>query len=168
MSKNVRRITYTAIAAAIIFVVTRLIGFPYGSGGYLNFGDASIYFSAYLLGGPIAAIAAAIGSALSDIMLGYIVYAPATFIIKGLMGLTVGYLAGKKSFWIYALACTIGGVILIVGYALFETAAFGFAVALANAPGNLIQWGGTFVAALLLYPVAKRIQRVIHIDALQR
>lgn len=169
MRKNIRRISYTAIAAAIVFVVTRIIVFPVGTGGaYVNFGDVAIYFSAFLLGGPIAAIAAAIGSALCDVSLGYVIYAPATFIIKALMGLTAGLLMKNKRFWIYVLACTIGGAIMTLGYALYETIipSFGFAVAIANAPLNLIQWGASVVIAAVLYPVAQRIQKVTHFDAL--
>jgi uncharacterized membrane protein len=132
----------------------------------VNFGDAFIYFTAYLLGGPIGAVAAAIGSALTDLTLGYIVYAPATFIIKGLMGLTVGYMAKNNKFWAYTLSCAIAGAIMTVCYALYETAVFGFAVAFTNAPGNLIQWGATFAAALILFPVAKRIKKTAYIERL--
>jgi uncharacterized membrane protein len=45
-----------------------------------------IYISAFLLG-PVAAAAAAIGSALADMAGGYAVYIPATLIIKALWGL---------------------------------------------------------------------------------
>lgn len=171
MSKNIRRITYTAIAAAIVFVVTRIIVFPVGTGGaYIHFGDAAIYFTAFLMGGPIAAIAAAIGSALCDISLGYVIYAPATFIIKALMGLTAGLLMKANKFWVYVLACAIGGAIMTLGYALYETIlpSFGLAVAIANAPFNLIQWGASIVIAAVLYPVAQRIQKVAHMNELRR
>ncbi len=171
MNKNIRRISYTAIAAAIVFVVTRIIVFPVGTGGaYIHFGDAAIYFTAFLLGGPIAAIAAAIGSTLCDVSLGYVIYAPATFIIKALMGLTAGLLMKSKRFWVYLLASAIGGAIMTLGYALYETVvpSFGFAVAIANAPFNLIQWGGSIAIAAVLYPVAQRIRKVTHLDELQR
>lgn len=168
MSKNVRRISYTAIAAAIVFVVTRIIVFPVGtSGAYVNFGDMAIYLTSYLLGGPIAAAASAVGSALADLTAGGAIYAPATFIIKGLMGLTAGLLMKKKKFWVYALACLLGGAIMTLGYALYETTIFGFTVAIANAPLNLVQWGAGIVIAAILYPVAVRIQKVTHFDELQ-
>ena len=159
MNKNVRKITYAALAAAIVFVVTRIIYFPVGSSGaYVNFGDVAIYFTAFLLGGPIAAVASAIGSALADLTLGYAIYIPATFVIKGLMGLTAGFIMKSTKFWIYVTACVIGGAIMTLGYALYETFLFGFAVAIGNAPGNLIQWGGSVIIAALLFPVVKRIK----------
>lgn len=168
MSKNIRRITYAAISASIVFVITRLVVIPIGTGGaYLNFGDIAIYVAAYLLGGPIAAAAAAVGSSLSDLTTGYLVYAPATFFIKGLMGLTVGLLLRKKTFGLFAAACILGGAIMTIGYALFETFVFGFPTALANAPFNLIQWGASVVIALILYPVAVRLQKVTHFDELK-
>jgi uncharacterized membrane protein len=168
MTKSVRRISYTAIAAAIVFVVTRLFVFPVGTGGaYVNFGDVAIYVASYLLGGPIAAAAAAVGSALVDLTAAAAVYAPATFIIKGLMGLTVGLLMRNKKLWVYILSCVVGGAIMTLGYALYETLIFGFATAVGNALLNLVQWGASVAIAGILYPVAQRIQKVTHFDELQ-
>jgi uncharacterized membrane protein len=168
MSKNIRRITYAAIAAAIVFVITRLIVIPIGTGGaYLNFGDIAIYITAYLLGGPIAAAAAAVGSGLADLTTGYLVYAPATFVIKGLMGLAAGSLMLKRKFWAYTLACVLGGAIMVLGYALYETAIFSFPTAVANGLLNLVQWGGGVAIALILYPVAVRIRKVTQFETLR-
>lgn len=169
MSNNIRKLTYGAVAAAIIFVVTRIIVIPVTittTGAYVNFGDVAIYFISYLLGGPIAAIAAGVGSALSDVSLGYIVYAPATLIIKGLMALTAGLLMKNRNFGLYAAACALGGAIMLVGYALYETMVFGFPVAIANAVPNLFQWGGSLAAALILFPVAKRVRQAAFLNKL--
>ena len=169
MSKNVRRITYTAIAAAIVFVITRLIVIPIGTGGaYLNFGDIAIYLTAFLLGGPIAAAAAAVGSGLADLTTGFLVYAPATFVIKGLMGFVAGLLLRqKKNFGLFAVACALGGAMMTVGYALYETLIFGFPTAVGNASFNLIQWGASVAVSLILYPVADRLRKVTHFEELQ-
>lgn len=169
MNKNVRIITYTAIAAAIVFVVTRIIPLPIGStGAYINLGDISIYFVAFLLGGPLAAVAAAIGSALADITTASAaIYAPATFIIKGLMALAAGALMKSGKFPFYVVACICGGAIMTAGYAVFETFLFTFPVAVANIPFNLIQWGGSVVIALILYPIAVRIKKVTQLGGQQ-
>ncbi len=167
MNTNIRKITYTAIAAAIVFIVTRIVTIPFGTtGAYINIGDISIYFVAYLLGGPLAAIAAGIGSALSDVSLSYVVYAPATLVVKGLMGLTAGTLMKSGRFPAYIAACVIGGAIMTLGYALFETFVFTFPVAIADVPPNLIQWGGSVVIAVILYPVVKRIKATTHFERL--
>lgn len=168
MIKNIKRISYTAIAAAIIFIVTWTIKLPVPatSGAYINLGDAMIYLSAYLLGGPIAAVAAAIGSALADTVAGYVIYVPATFVTKGLMGLIFGYMVKNKNLPMYIVACIVGGAVMTAGYALYETALFGFTYALTSLPFNLIQWAGGDIVAVLLYPVAQRLHKTVHLDAL--
>jgi uncharacterized membrane protein len=167
MNRNIRKITYAAIAAALVFVVTWTIKItvPGTNGGYINLGDTVIYFTAYLLGGPIAAASSAVGSALADLAAGAVVYAPATFVIKGLMGLIFGLMtARKKSFAAYLIAALLGGAIMTAGYALYETAVFGLAYALTSLPYNLLQWAGSVAAALLLFPAARRVYDAVHLD----
>jgi uncharacterized membrane protein len=168
MNNKIKKITYSAIAAAIIFIVTWTIKLPVPatSGAYINLGDSMIYLSAYLLGGPIGAIAAAVGSALADTAAGAGVYIPATFVIKGLIGLIFGYMLKKKSFPMYAIACVLGGAVMTAGYALYETAVFGFAYAVVSLPFNLIQWAGSIIVAIVLYPMAARIYKAAHFNAL--
>lgn len=158
MDKITKKITYSAIAAAVVFVVTWMIRVPVPatSGGYVNVGDVVIFSVAYLLGGPIAAAAAAVGSALADLAAGAAVYAPATFVIKGLMGLVCGFLTVRKTFRAFALSCVAGGAIMAAGYGVYECAVFGLAYALAALPFNLIQWGGSAIIAVALYPVISR------------
>jgi uncharacterized membrane protein len=83
--------------AAIIFVVTYVvrIPMPIASGGYLNIGDTPLYIAAYLLGGPAGAIAGALGSAMSDLAAGFVVYAIPTAIIKGTMGFICGVIMNR-------------------------------------------------------------------------
>jgi uncharacterized membrane protein len=154
-----RKITQAAMAAAVIFLVTWTVKLPIPGGGYINLGDTVIYLSAFLFGGPAAAAAAALGSALADVAAGYVIYAPATFVIKGIMGLAAGLLCAGRRFPSYLLACILGGAIMTGGYALYELAVFGGAYALANIPYNLIQWGGSAAIAAALYPAANRIDR---------
>lgn len=163
MNKNLRKITYPAISAAIIFIVTWTLKVPVPatSGAYINLGDAMIYLSAYLLGGPLAGVAAAIGSALADTASGYAAYIPATFVIKGLMGLFFGFMLKKKSLPMYVIACIIGGAIMTAGYALFEITVFGFSYAMISLPYNLIQWAGGSIVAIILYPVALRLRNTV-------
>jgi len=76
-----------AFFCALITVATMVIQIPIGSGGYLNFGDAFVLLSAWSIGPLYGTAAAAVGSALADILSGYVMYAPATFVIKGLVAL---------------------------------------------------------------------------------
>lgn len=161
---SIRKITQTAMAAAVVFLVTWTVKLPIPGGGYINLGDTVIYLSAFFFGGPAAAAAAAMGSALADIAAGYVIYAPATFVIKGIMGLVVGLLCVGKRFPSYLLACVLGGAIMTGGYALYELAVFDSAYALVNIPYNLIQWAGSVAIAALFYPAANRIDRSIRKD----
>lgn len=167
MSNNIRRITYSAISAAIIFVATWVFKIPIpGTSGYINLGDSMIYLSAFLLG-PLGAAASALGSVLADLAGGYVAYIPGTFIIKGLMGLIFGLISRKRTFALYAVACIIGGALMTVGYAVYELCLFGFAYAATSAPYNLAQWGGNIAVALILYPAAVRLQKVTNLNELK-
>ena len=67
--------------AAMIFGLT-MLHVPIGAGGYIHVGDAVIYVTAMLMGGPWAFISAAIGAACADIVSGFAVYAVPSAIIK--------------------------------------------------------------------------------------
>ena len=73
--------------AALCCVATMIIKIPSPLKGYLNLGDCVVLLSGWLLGPAYGFAAAGIGSALADIFSGYVIYAPATFIIKGLMAI---------------------------------------------------------------------------------
>jgi uncharacterized membrane protein len=160
---NTRKITLAAVSAAIIFAVTWIIRIPVPgtSGGYVNLGDTVIYAASFLLGGPAAAAAAAVGSALADLAAGSVVYAPATFVIKGTMALAASALCRREKTGFYLLACLTGGAVMTAGYALYESVVFGAAYALLSLPYNLIQWGGSVIAAMIILPALKQISRSI-------
>jgi uncharacterized membrane protein len=166
MNRKIRRIAYSALMAALIFVVTWLIKLPVPgtNGGYINLGDTVIFFSAYLLGGPLAAISAAVGSMFADFVLGSLIYMPATFVIKGLMGLIFGLMAKNRRLPMYIIASIICGAVMTLGYAVYETAVFGLAYAIGALPYNLLQWGGSIAAAIVLYPAAKRLSNTVLTD----
>lgn len=84
-SKKIKTMTLAALLAAFACVATMLIQVPTPTKGYVNLGDCIVNISAWLLGPVYGAAAAGIGSAMADVISGYIVYAPATLIIKGLM-----------------------------------------------------------------------------------
>ena len=149
--------------AAVIFVITFLvkIPMPIASGGYLNIGDAPVYLSASLLGGPAGMIAAALGSALADLTAGYVIYIIPTAIVKGLMGLVCGKLMEGSGFARFLTASVIGGAIMTCGYAAFETAMFNLNQAIASAPFNIIQWICGVIVAAAFYPVVPRIKRSV-------
>ncbi len=137
---RILKIVLSGLFAAVIFVLTAFFPIPLGH-GYANAGDAFVVLSGIMMG-PWAGLAAAgAGSALADLYLGYSVYAPATFVIKGLMAIVAYFLfktvkLKRVKTVIAYIACEI---IMVSGYFLFETIFFGIGVALADVVGNLLQ-----------------------------
>ena len=83
-----KQLIYAAVFAALCFAVTYVVVIPMPY-GYLNFGDVIVLLCSWFLG-PIGAIAAGVGCALADLLSGYAIYAPATFVIKSVVAI-VGY-----------------------------------------------------------------------------
>lgn len=155
---HTRTLVVTSMLAALIFVFTYLVKIPINANGaYMNIGDCVIYCSGLLVGGPWAAAAAGIGSALSDLLLGFPVYAPATLIIKGAMGLICAVLMRNGRFGRFALVSILGGAIMVGGYGLFEWIFFGWTYAAGTIVFNLIQWAAGVAGALVLYYPVRRI-----------
>lgn len=92
-----KKITYTGIMIALVFLATYVIKIPTPfTNGYIHLGDAFVFLSGLILGPVYGALAAGIGSALSDLFGGYTQWVLPTFIIKALMAAFIGYLALKK------------------------------------------------------------------------
>jgi len=134
------RLTVTALFAAVIMLST-LLSIPNGVGGFIHPGDAMIYACAWFLGGPLAAAAAAIGSGLADIIMGYASFALFTLLIKGIMGLAVGIAMNKmpKKVIYRVLSMLIGAVIMMVGYFFAVLFLYGTVAAFTETLFNIIQ-----------------------------
>ena len=146
---NLRKIAYSGVLAALVFVGTEL-HIPTAI-GHINLGDVLILVSSYLLG-PVAFFPAAIGSTLADLLAGYPQYAVATFLIKGIMGLVAGILLkrnaqGKTSIIRKIIVSFIAELIMIAGYFAFESLPFMYGVEAAL--GSVIPNGIQASAAIL-------------------
>ncbi len=150
----------SGMLAALVALATMLLKLPVPvTQGYVHLGDALILFSALLIG-PIAAPIGAIGSALADLMGGYSLYILPTLCIKA----AVGYLAGRfaargGSFtWLRCLVVfALAELLMVLGYALFETFVFGWAMAIGAVLPNLLQALFSVLLGVALLPVARRI-----------
>lgn len=147
------------LMAAMTTVGTMLITIPTPMKGYIHIGDAVVYLCGILLGPVLGGLAAGIGSMFADIFLGYGVYAPATLLIKAfdaaLVALVYNSLAGEGSgvvrkLFIYMLAVSLGGAVMVFGYLGYETILYGFVGAVPNIPLNVTQAVG---GGLLAYPM---------------
>jgi len=84
-------VAFSSISTALVAVATLTVqvSIP-ATRGYFNIGEVMVYTIALLFGSRIGGLAGGLGSALADIVSGYVFYAPATFIAKGLEGYMVG------------------------------------------------------------------------------
>lgn len=93
----VQRLCRMAVLAAVVFVMTMVPKIPIPL-GYANLGEAAILLIALGFPRRDAALAAGLGSALTDLLGGYAVWAVPTFIIKGFMAFVVTLTSGGRTF----------------------------------------------------------------------
>lgn len=149
---NIKKISLTGMLAALIFVFTMFVKIPVFP-GYVHLGDALIYIGALILGAPYAIIAGAIGEGLADIAGGYLIYAPATIVIKALIALPFIFIRNKEALKLFSLKsvlCSIiSGIITVLGYFSADLI-IAKAYAFADIPINAVQAVGSVVAFILL------------------
>ena len=135
-----------------------LLSIPLPSGyGYVNLGDAGVFLCACLLPGGLGALAAGVGAALADLILGWAVYAPVTLLIKGLTALLAGLALrrAKKAGLPLSLLCCL---LVPLGYFLYETILLTAPVAAVNVLPNALQ---AAIGAALGTLVGRHLQALI-------
>lgn len=167
MQTQTKKLTLYALFVALTMVVTMTLKIPsFVTGGYLNMGDSMVMLAGWLLG-PIGGFwAGGLGSALADLALGYTVYAPITFVVKGIEGVLAALIfraLSKTSLpLLVSLVITgfIAGCWMAVGYCAVEVFMYGAGKAIAELPHNIGQGTAGMVAATVLYtilsPLSKR------------
>lgn len=156
MKSRTQKIVTAAMLAALACVATMIIKIPSPMKGYLNLGDCVVLLAGWVLSPVYCFLAAGIGSALADIFSGYVIYAPATFVIKGLMAIIAYYLFKLISNKIGNLPSRIiSGVaaelIMVFGYFIFEGFLYGFIPSAVNIPANAVQGvAGLIIGTLLI------------------
>ena len=166
MNNNLKKLILAALFAALSCVATMSIRIPTpGTGGYIHPGDAIVILSGVILGPVWGFLAGGIGSALSDLIGGYFIYVPITFVIKGLVALAAGLLYQKvgknqKSRYIAVILGGVADIILVAGgYFVCEFFIYG-AGAAASIPANIIQGVGGLIISCILYPILISIPNV--------
>ena len=155
MHSKTKKIVITALMASMVCVATMIIKIPSPMKGYINIGDCFVLLCGWLLPPGYAFVAAGLGSALADLLSGYVTYAPATFLIKGLMALLVFLcckLMQKRTGKLPAqiVGAFLAEILMIAGYFLFEGILYGFAPSLVNIPANGVQGVAGIVIGLAL------------------
>ena len=151
---------YSVVGVTVVVLVTTMfIRVPLPSKGYFNFGDVAVVFAGLLLGRKFGAFAGGVGSALADVLGGYGMFAPLTFVAKGVEGLLSGFAKGKQGVQ-YHLFPLLGTISMAAIYFLGETFVAqygGIATALGEIVPNLIQATGGYIGGKLLFEMYARV-----------
>ena len=98
-NENIIKLTLAAMFAAVAFICFSYlrIEVPMGGGmtGKIYIGHAFIILSAFLVGAKYGGLTGAIGLSLADLLAGYAISAPPTFVAKFLIGLTASVMANQ-------------------------------------------------------------------------
>lgn len=127
---------YTGLVAVSTFIFTVYVP---ATRGYFNIGESAVYLVALLAGPYVGAFAGGVGSMIADIILGYIFFAPATLVIKGVEGGVLGLLAARKpqlkpGYW-RLLSFIVGAILFSSVYLLGSTYYVGSSMISLNLPG---------------------------------
>lgn len=159
---KVKKMVLCALFTALTCIATMVIQIRTPLGGYVNLGDCMVLVSAWLLGPWYGLFAAGVGSMLCDLIFGYMIYVPATFVIKAFMALCASFIVSKNTKGnktaVYILSAFVAEVIMVGGYFLFEAifVAKSFIPALGGVLGNCVQGIFGIVLSVILIKLLKK------------
>ncbi len=161
-----KKIVNSALLATLICIATMIIKVPSPLKGYVNLGDCVVLIAGWILPPFYGFLSAGIGSALADVFLGYAVYAPATFAIKGIMALVAYFvfkLLHNKAGNLTARITSgiLAEAVMVVGYLLFESVLYGFIPSLVNVPANAVQGVFGIVIGTILIKIFEK-NNILH------
>ncbi len=160
-----QKIVIAAMLAALVCIATMMIRIPSPLKGYLNLGDGVVLLAGWMLSPLYGFLAAGVGSALADLFSGYVVYAPATFVIKGLMAIAAHYgfqlfrnMIGSHPSRI--AAGIVAELIMVFGYFVFEGFLYGFGPSVVNIPANGVQGIAGLILGCALVKIFEKNNRI--------
>ena len=142
------QVIYASMFSAIIFVFTYIgVQVPaFGAfGGLTHMGTLVMFIISIKYGKYYGALSGAIGMTLFDLLSPWAAWAPGTFVVRIIAGYVFGLVAESKegqgmSMTKNWLSLGLGGLVIVVGYLMFEALFLGSGLAaLRSIPGNLLQ-----------------------------
>ena len=156
----------SALLIAVVFVSTYFVHIPspfsLNSGGLIHLGNVMFFMSAIVFGKKQGAIAGAFGMGLFDVLTGYAIWAPFTFIIRGVMGFIISHFANaqnrKGNNWKWNIVgLVIASIILVSGYFVANLILFqNIFGAISGIPGDLMQIALGFILGVPLTLAVKK------------
>ena len=147
----------SSMAIALVFVATLLLNIRLpiaANGGLVHLGTAMLFIIAILFGPKKGAIAGAIGMGLFDLVSGWTLWAPMTFLARGLQGYLVGKIAWSNgrsgnSVGFNILAAIVSIPFMVAIYYIGEAIIFSsWIIPAASIPGS----SGAAVHLLIMSP----------------
>lgn len=165
---NVRSLTVTAVCIAIVAVLVASVPVPIpATGGFTHPGAVAEIFVALAFGPVVGMVAAGVGAAIADLVLGFGSFAPLTLIAHGSLGALAGYIGWKKGWTGQIVGWLVGGLALVAVYFVGEATVYGFGMAGATAelPINIFQVGLGLLGLLLLRLVKQAYPQIEQLAA---
>ncbi len=161
---KIRNLVLYGLNTAIVFVSCYFLNvqLPISvNGGLIHLGNIALFTIAMLFGRKQGAVAGAFGMALFDLASPWAIWAPGTFVIRGIMGYLIGYFYERREknkvlFTVFAIV--IPSIEMIAGYYLYEVLIYGnWVQAATSIPGDIIQLVIGYAAAIPLYMTLSKI-----------
>lgn len=116
---STRELVLMGLMIALIWIAASIIKIP-SVGGFVHLGDCMVFLSVVVLGKKKGAVASAIGMMLVDVLGGYYLWAPFTFVIKGAMayisGSVLEALENRSKSFRYIVSFLISGIFMVIAY----------------------------------------------------
>ena len=168
---NIKSINMTKLLSigglftALVFLSTMFINFklPIGNGGLIHLGNVPLFICAAMFGAKLAFLCGAVGMSLFDILSGWSIWAPFTFIIVGAIGYLFGkiYHSNSSSPLIRYILCAMSAIFVkVAGYYIAEAIIYqNVFIPLHSILGNVIQ---IVVAAVISFPIISSLEKFFH------
>ncbi|MEH7419463.1 ECF transporter S component [Neobacillus drentensis] len=160
-----RAIVINALFIALTLVATMFINLRLpimGNGGLIHLGNVPLFIAALVYGKKTGAIAGAFGMGLFDIISGWAIWSPFTFIIVGTMGFLAGLISEKlpgKRVLVNTVAVAVALIIKVVGYYFAEVILYGnWIQPFGSIPGNIMQ---VVLAGIIVVPLVGRLNKKV-------
>lgn len=155
----------TSMLIALVFVATIMLNIKLpitANGGLVHLGTAMLFIASILFGPKKGAIAGAFGMALFDLISGWTLWAPFTFVARGLQGYIVGKIAWSYrngNSIVFNLVATIASIpVMLAVYYICEGVLYGsWIIPAASIPGNIVQNVVGICVAIPVCVVLKKI-----------
>ncbi len=166
---STRNATKTLVINALFIALTLVATFinitiPFmgmGNGALAHLGNVPLFIAAIVYGKKTGALAGAFGMGMFDLVSGWAIWAPFTFVIVGIMGFMVGLITEKLHFKpvvVNTIAIGVALIIKVVGYYFAEVIIYGnWYIPFGSIPANVLQ---VVVGGIIVIPIVERLKKL--------